>query len=343
MLTPDVPSSLPFRDRRTALIVAGILLILIGALSGCMAALIPVGLLLANLVAPDGRAGAVHVPDVRSITMGVVLYLLVALLFVWLGVGSIRARRWVRSIALSVAWMWLIMGAISLASFILTAGDIEATIAASMQAQGQGKSLDTSTLATIAAVAVVASAAFIAIFFIALPLAMVLFYQSRHVQATLVHYNPQPGWTDRVPVIVLATSLGLALGVISMPVGLLYGVMPFFGTLLEGPAAWAAILVSTLILAALAWGIYRQSVVAWWATVLLSALAAVSTILTFSRVEFIEVYRHMGLAEHDLAILREQRMLQSPFVVVSTLVMTIAWLIFLVAIRKHFCPESCKR
>ena len=55
--------------------------------------------------------------NVRMMIPGIALYLMLAVAFIWLGVGSIRARRWAWTLTVVLSWMWLIMGVAGFVGF----------------------------------------------------------------------------------------------------------------------------------------------------------------------------------------------------------------------------------
>ncbi|MCW8983814.1 MAG: hypothetical protein OQK55_00610, partial [Thermoanaerobaculales bacterium] len=76
-----------FKDRTAGLIIFGVVSILIGA---CCALLVP--LMFLSVALSDSVAGGGV--DARSAWSASALYGVMAVAFVWLGIGSIRARRW---------------------------------------------------------------------------------------------------------------------------------------------------------------------------------------------------------------------------------------------------------
>jgi hypothetical protein len=101
---PDVAAPLPdYKDRSTGLTVFGILTLLLGCLAGLFTLLMFVQML---KVRPAG------VPPVNpsGILMGLGIYGGLAVALIWLGIGSIMARRWARALLLIFSWSWLVMG-----------------------------------------------------------------------------------------------------------------------------------------------------------------------------------------------------------------------------------------
>ena len=93
-----------YKDRSTGLIIFGILTLLLGCLAGLFMLLMLFGQMMAAK-APDA-------PPVNHAAMlpGMAVYGLLAVALVWLGIGSIMARRWARALLLIFSWSWLIMG-----------------------------------------------------------------------------------------------------------------------------------------------------------------------------------------------------------------------------------------
>ena len=96
-----------FKDRSTRLVLFGALSVAIGGIC------VLFGLLHLVLALTSGRLLGAETPPVeaRSYVMGAMLYFLLGGAFVWVGIGSIRRRRWVRPLMLTLAWTWLLSGA----------------------------------------------------------------------------------------------------------------------------------------------------------------------------------------------------------------------------------------
>ncbi|MCL4194122.1 MAG: hypothetical protein KJZ87_20460 [Thermoguttaceae bacterium] len=98
-----------FQDRSTGLMVFGVIEILVGLFA---ALLIP--LMIAGLLMAPNRA---MVQPAAMIPM-VLMYGLAAIGGVWLGVGSIQARRWARSLSQVTGWIWLVLGVMGTAAML---------------------------------------------------------------------------------------------------------------------------------------------------------------------------------------------------------------------------------
>lgn len=317
---PPVADSPEFKDRRTGLIVFGILAIFIG----CMCALfVPLMFLGQALAArPSGEP-----PDYRMIAPTITVYGALAIGFVWLGIGSIMARRWARALLLVLAWMWLLLG-------VFTTGFMAVflpTILAESQPDAQ--------LPHAARVVVTAiSLGFTFVVFVVVPAAFILFYRSRHVKATCEARDPVPRWTDTCPLPVLAMSIALAFAPLSILAMLVAfnSVVPFFGRLLTGPPAAAVLVLLMIVWTYCAWATYRLKKVGWWIVTIAFIVFAVSAVITFSRVDLIAMYEAMGYPAQDMRMLANFPLVRGQALAVMSAVMTVPFLGYLLWIKKYF-------
>ena len=98
--------TLTFHDQRIGLILFGVFQILLGSVLGLRAGLIA-------WYAPQEQSFFGHVEGLRAellVPWALSIYLLPAVAFIWLGVGSILARRWARTLTLIFSWYWLVAG-----------------------------------------------------------------------------------------------------------------------------------------------------------------------------------------------------------------------------------------
>lgn len=280
MNEPPAPlAAAEFKDRSTLLLVAGIVEILVG---GVCALMVPLMLWSLAMSAQMGGGQLSY----RMMVPGVVMYGLLAVTLVSLGIGSIMGRRWARALSLILSWSWLLMGGASLISMVFVLPKV---------LRGAGGGVPVLPVMLIAA-------GFLGVIFILLPGGLVLCYRSPQVKATCEVRDPTPRWTDACPLPVLAVSLWLGFGaVMLMLMPLAYnGVMPFFGVLLTGlPGALLCVGLAVLW-AYLAWGFYHLRTAAWWITVAALLVFCLSSILTFMRVDLIEMYRLMGYPEQQI-------------------------------------------
>jgi hypothetical protein len=304
-----------YKDRRTGCIVLGVIPILLGAACALVALLT---LLVASIAPPD--------TGFSSVFSGLVFNALLAVAFVWLGIGSILCRRWARTLLLILAWSWLVAG--------LTIAAVLAAVLPQMASMiGWGVQ---------GLVAMLAVLAVLGLPLVVVPAAMVLFYQNRHVQATFEARDPHPRWTDACPLPVLTTALWLALGAVSVVPVIIGGsaFVPLFGRLISGRPAALWLLAGAGISVWLAWGFWRLQRVALWVSLALTLLAAASTTVTFARVDFLEVYRLMGYPQDQIDAVRQIGLLGGQTMAWMMALLGVATCAFLVWLQKFFPASS---
>ena len=334
------PRRLPFKDRRTSLKVAGVLLVIFGALSGCLGGLTPVGMYVAARVATQSSAaaagsGAVRAAepalDFRTTTLASGTYLLAAAATIWPGVGSLRIRRWVRPVILVIGWTWLVGGAASFAHWLIFGASVRELMTASWQ-PGMASPPRAVFTAISAALGVVTF-----VFLVALPAVLVWTYQRRGVRETLAYFDDHPSrWTDRCPTPVLAVAGWLALAGVSALAYSTYGVFPLFGRFVTGAAGAAALLGLAGLFFGLAWGVYRLSAAAWWGTAFAWTLWTGSMVWTFTRAGYHEFYRQAGYSPQQIdALMKYGGQFED-----STVWMIALWGVgvigYLLVVRKYF-------
>lgn len=312
------PVTAVHRDRSIGLVVFGGVQVVVGLGSLATAFLtVAVGAVTAGL-------------DTGTVLSSVLLYTAAAAVFVVLGVGSIRARRWACGLSLAVARVWLITGVLGMALLWLVAPTLWSDVA---HANGVVGSAAT-------AVAVVVNL-ILATVSILIPGAMVLFYRSPHVAYTCRVRDPSPTLIDRVPqrrLVLSVVMLFFALSIVGM---WSYGwIFPCFGILLSGSAGAAAWIAVFAGLVALAWGILRGAMWAWWTATVGSILAAVSSAITFAVTNASVVLDAMN-AEREMRFLLEALWPSNPWVhVVLWLAVWGSLTGYLVAVRRAFSGSA---
>ena len=286
---PPATEERAYRDRYPALVCFGVLEILLGLL-----ALVGVGsMILASALAHGSALGMAP----KALGPAIAPYLAAAVFFVWMGVGSILARRWARALVLISSWMWLGCGLIGIATLVLFFPSMRAQMSGSLAGPpGSPSPLSAADTTHIASVAEGCVLAVLALLSVALPLALALFYGSRHVKATCEARDPRPRWTDRCPLPALGLSLLHGTGALSLLVlALGYRVFPIFGVILSGWHALVASLAFSLLLAGMARATYHLRAWAWWAAGCLWCFSALSSAVMFLRpFDWEDFYRQMG-------------------------------------------------
>jgi len=311
------------------LTVFGVMTLLLGCLAGVFVALMLFGL------AASANSGAAPVPF-STMLPGIAMYGGLAVVLVWLGIGSIMARRWARALLLIFSWSWLGMGVfmtVFVACFMpkILAG------ATSSGTDGQPAMPQAALVGMIVGMVLV-----LGFFFVLLPAVWTFFYHSRHVKATCETRDPARSWTDACPLPVLGFCLWLlfsALMMLLLPV-IAHGVMPFFGVFLTALPGTILCLTLAVIWGYAAWSLYRLKQHGWWLIVIAMCGFMVSAWMTFARHDIMEMYRLMGYPRTQIEQIQKTGLLDGNRMAWLTAFSVLPFLAYLAFIRKFLFRKS---
>lgn len=308
-----------YKDRRTGLVIFGILEILIGLFAGLMAFMMVVG-----LVAGSGTPGA---PPMRMMVPIGVLYLGIAALFITLGIGSMMALRWARALTLVVSWWWLITGVVSCFALFALLPRMFDTLPPE---QAAAKPVMIGCLSV-----------FFGLFFILLPLGFILFYRGPSVKATVETRDPVRRWTDDVPLPLLAFSVWMiGGGAAALLCGFMYPSFPVGRWMIRGPAVPALMLAIVLLMLFIGFGMLRRKPAAWWAAIAMFVLGAGWGVVFMSGMTNLAAwYRDMGMAMPPEQLAMMEKMYASPFFIGWIVLFWAAYLAFLIYLRRFIFIE----
>ncbi len=266
-------------------------------------------------------------PDLMFILPSLLMLGLMAAGLIWLGIGSIKARRWARALSLCLGWIALCAGTLSLGAIIFSLGMMDEMM------RQQGQELPPAAMMIMKIGMVV----FGVIFYVAMPGAVIGFYRSQNVKLTCEHRDPVVRWTDRCPLPVLALCLIDFFGAVYLLPCAITGVaFPLFGYIITGWMAqllWLGFGSLTLYITC---GLYHLKHLAWLASMGLLLLFGLSTVFTFTRRDLIELYRASGFPEWQLEQLAANPMLQSNLLMWTSAIGLIFWGGYLVYVRRYF-------
>jgi uncharacterized membrane protein len=265
-----------------------------------------------------------------SLLPAMMMYLMVAVTNIWVGIGSIMARRWARALMLILSWSWLIIGIIGTATTTMILPQTLSTIP-TQPGQPQVSS------AVIAGV-IVGMVIFCGIFLVIMPCVFIYFYSSRHVKATCEQRDPVKRWTDECPLPVLGLCAWMALAIPMLLAMCLVGrpVMAFFGVFFTGFPAALSYLAMGGLWAWCAWALYKLEARGWWVVLITMCFFTVSTVITFAHHDNImEMYRLMDFPAAQLAQLKASPMLEGDRLVMMTTFSMGGFIAYLVYIRRY--------
>jgi hypothetical protein len=323
---PPLPPPRVYTDRSGALTAVGVLEICLALLCLLFLAFMVFAVMAAGSL-PQGQAAS---PG--SMLAGGLVYLAGAVFFGVMGVGTLRGRRWARTIGLVTSWMWLLGGLFGAVMMVFLLPRMSAAVAdAAGPNAGSG----------VGAVAIGCISIVLLLIYLVLPLILLLFYRGPNVKATFEAKDGSLPWTDRVPVPVLALCLLLALAAVGCLMGLAYRVFPLFGSFLTGAPAVLAFLVYAALCAVLSVGIYRRRLAAWWATLGVWILSCVNGgfVLAAGGAGIRRMYEGMGMSAAQLQQIDRMKMYDiysSPGVIACIALLWLGALGYILWCRRFF-------
>ena len=305
-----------YRDRSTGLTVFGVLEILFGAMCWM---LVPMTVFL--MMAP--RRSAPATPAMLGPALG--FYGAAGTVCIWLGIGSILARRWARA-------LW-----VCLSGFGLATGVLASPLMVYMAFVYMPRALAAASPAPPPAVALfVAQAAMLGtmvLFYLVIPGVLFWFYTRPNVKKTCEARDPRERWTDRCPLPVLALSLVAALsGLMMFGLAPVFPAFPAFGGFVEGGGAKALMAGCGVLLFGLAWGLYRLRLAALWTWLVLLVVWSCSGVMTFRNGDLAGLYLRLGF---DPLVARQTGLIWRDLWWVMP-VYLVPWLAYGVYVRRYF-------
>lgn len=271
----------PTKDRSVGLVICGTLEIVLGILSFSLA------MLLLVVVSAAGLGGMK--PCHFWMALSTMFYL--TGWFVVMGLGSMKARRWARSLVLVGAWVTIFFGTLVLALMLYILPEIHTLLT------------DLELIPPMVAMAALYFSILVLIILqVAFPLLAIAFYSLRGVQGTCERRNPNSCWTDRYSLPLLAMGFISVLGSLTIVFGVTTNfVVFFFGDVVVGKSGFLVQLVVSAGFFYVGWGAFTQKMHAWWGAYALVLLMSSSMMLTFSEMDMEMLYMYMGYSEEQVS------------------------------------------
>jgi hypothetical protein len=314
----------------------GVVLIVCGGFAALMALLAIFGaiMMMSGLMPNSTRQGP------ALIFMGVGVYVLAAVVLIWLGLGSIWCRRWVRPLMIVGAVLTAVSGLASIVPMILGA-TAAMSASGSPTTPGITPGITPGTLGSppggtpaltpnVEAMILGCSGFFLLLFFEVLPGVLLWFYGRSSVQTTLDRLDPNPRWTDRCSLPMLGWSILCVLFGCGLCFSLFKGVYPFYMTVLVDMPGLLIPLALALTLCVGGVLCYRQSDVGLMLSFIAMLLLA-GSYLTFTAVGDKKLLldlmtRDMPAQVRDQTVRISGGMTITPTITYSLAVIYAAWL-----------------
>ncbi len=267
----------PFKDRKVWLVVFGTATLLIGC---CFALAAPL-MFFAAYVTAHSKA-----PIRDGVSMGLMCGAL-AVAGIWLGIGSIKPRRWARALLAVSSWSVFTLGVLALAAIAWIAPHFAEVLTAARQAHQPGMPSGAEVTRMLVPLAT------IVVTYLVLPPIWGLFYSSRNARLTCELHDPVKRWTDECPLPVLFAILWIALEAVRMLVSPSRS-FPLFGTTVTGLAAAVFNVLLAVVCAYSAWSLYHLSRRGWWTITSTTVLLCGSNVITSARHDLTERQSQAG-------------------------------------------------
>ncbi|MDF7823535.1 hypothetical protein P4B35_05880 [Pontiellaceae bacterium B12227] len=307
-----------YKDTKAGLIVIGIFEIL----GGLFCALF-FGISVLSLVFLHDAAAT------RQMLSGVSVYGFLAVWLIWMGIGTIRARRGIRLLMLATSWIMLVCGMLAMVMmfFVMPQAFEVSEVPAEMMKP------------ILVGVYVV-----LAVVYLLFPTIGILFYGNRNVRATFEHRDSAPSWMEGCPLPVLVLVMMLLLAAISLLMLIFMNcALPFWGIIVSG---WAGAVVLLLVVGAclaLAQGAHNMRPWAWWGVLALLLIGLASQLITYGRIDVMEYYRAMGYTDEMLLQLSKMEWVNSTSFNLMALFYSAPGFIYLLFIKRYFKSTEQER
>jgi hypothetical protein len=319
-------STVPYKDRSPGLVIFGILTMLLGCVSGLFA------VILVTMVSFTPRRSGM---PTASMAPGILMYGSMAVTLIWLGIGSIQAKRWARALLLIFSWSWLIVGVFVTIAMLFFVPHMFAN----MPSNGPGN--QQMPPMAVPAVMLVLFLIF-GFFFVLLPAIWTFFYTSKHVKDTCESRDPIERWTDACPLPVLAFCLWLVFGAVMMLIMPFSsnGVMPFFGTFIDGFGGSVFCVAAAAVWGIAALMLYQLDDRGWWVILIALCVMLLSGVLTYSQHSIWEMYHLMGYSARQISDIKHSGVISNSGMNWMMALSTLPFIGFLFYIKKYMQRES---
>ncbi len=303
------------QEKKASLIVFGIVELLGGAL--CI--LLALFTLLPLMISSSGVSKVQILP-------GSMVYVFLAVWLIWMAIGTMRARRWARSLMLAASWLGLACGAMAMGMMLFMLPKLFAN----------GRMSPELVVPMLVAILLI-----LALVYLMIPAIGIVFYSNRKVRTAFELADSKPSWPERCPLPVLVLSMMLVMAILSMAMLCFMNFsIPFFGIILSGGPGALALLLVMGIAGWMAVGVYRLRAAAWWCALFLLAIGLASQLITFGRIDLMEYYAALGYSDQMLQQVESMDWMNNATFEIMALVYALPAFIYLLWLKRYFEPNK---
>jgi hypothetical protein len=215
-------------------------------------------------------------------------YYIIAALFIPIGIGHVKLRRWALTLTQLYLWFWLGAGILLFGNFVLLIPSVFG--------------LDLRRDVLLLQLVTIGVALFIVL--ILLPVLALWFYKSGRAKSVFKEHDSNRYWTERYPFSLLALLLLFVIMIIVMHLAIFFqSLFPMFGQIMLGRQSVCIIALCILVLGILIYGTVRLKKWAWWGSLVYISLLTISSALSFSRYSFYDIILMMNLPAYEMEFL----------------------------------------
>lgn len=215
-------------------------------------------------------------------------YYVIAALFIPVGIGHVKLRRWALSLTQLYIWFWLGAGILLFGDFILL---IPSVLRLNLNQNVLLFQLFTVGVSSL-------------FFLVLLPILALWFYKRETVKLAFEEHDSNKYWTERYPFPLLVLLLLYVVMIVAMHIAPFFqGLFPMFGQILLGRPAAYIIALCILILVILIYGTVQLKKWAWWSSLVYVSLLTVSSVMSFSGHHFYDIIVMMNLPAYEMELI----------------------------------------
>jgi len=273
-----------YKDKSKIIYLLGSLILLIGLSSAFIA---PIEIYSYYLFSKGGRfyiegfgMGSLMF---ANITIQVIAYYLIAVLFIILGYGHLKLREWARSLSVAVLWAWMVIGAPLVLVLIF--------------------------MFSVKSPSIILMVIAILLVYPIIPLLMIWFYRTKNVLLTFnkIKNNANQNYNNlvnKIPIIVKTITVLFIFFIIVFHIHFLFnGFFPLFGKLLSGLNGFILIDIFIFLLCFLIWGLLRLKSWFWYGSIVYLIFLILSTAITLYKQNIKGLLSVMTFAPKEMEII----------------------------------------
>jgi hypothetical protein len=257
-----------------------------------------------------------------NITIQVIAYYLIAVLFIILGYGHLKLREWARSWSVAVLWAWMVIGA-PLTLVLIFMFSVKSP----------------STMLMVIAILLV---------YPVIPLLMIWFYRTKNVLLTFnkIKNNVNQNYNNlenKIPIIVKTISILFIFFIIVFHIHFLFnGFFPSFGKLLSGLNGFILIDIFIFLLGFLIWGLLRLKSWSWYGSIAYLIFFILSTGIALYKQNIKGLLSVMAFAPKEMEIINNITLKewQISMILGVSVIMPLIITMVLLAINKRYFKKG---